>query len=138
MTDEEIIFFFCLQRVINASKDNQHMHIIPPSTPHFSIHYTKKVCNPHTKYGSTCSIIGMGMSPSIIDVWVNNYYHEFFNGAVYISVNFFLQKGRLVPGLSLDITVQFRPTEWKYYYDCIRIHCKVCDTCTFTVHYPVI
>lgn len=31
------------QRVINASKDNQHMHIIPPSTPFFSIQYTKQV-----------------------------------------------------------------------------------------------
>ena len=32
-----------LQRVINASKDNQQMHIIPPSTSFFSIRYSKQV-----------------------------------------------------------------------------------------------
>lgn len=65
-----------LKRVLNTSGDNVSVHIIPPTTDHFKIHYKK-------------------------------------------------ERSQLVPGLGLDITVQFRPTEWKYYYDCVRIHCKV-------------
>ena len=32
------------------------------------------------------------------------------------------KKGLIPPGLSEDIEIEFRPTEWRYYYDCIRIH----------------
>ncbi|KAK3249974.1 hypothetical protein CYMTET_40624 [Cymbomonas tetramitiformis] len=35
---------------------------------------------------------------------------------------FFDKKGLVAPGMSEEIRLEFCPTEWRYFYDCIRVH----------------
>ena len=43
-----------------------------------------------------------------------------------LARQYVLVQDALAPGTSEEIQVQFRPTEWRYYYDCIRVHCQAC------------
>ena len=48
------------------------------------------------------------------------------------------KKGAIAPGMSEDVTIQFRPTEWRYYYDCLRLHSER-DNILVPIHaYPVV
>ena len=37
-----------------------------------------------------------------------------------------------MPGMFIEVVVEFTPDDWRYYYDCIRIHTKV--TILISIH----
>ncbi|KAM4537986.1 cilia- and flagella-associated protein 221 [Fundulus diaphanus] len=51
----------------------------------------------------------------------------------------YTKKCRLIPGLAYTLKVAFCPAEWRYFYDCVRVHCKGEENLLIPVHaYPVI
>ena len=43
-----------------------------------------------------------------------------------------VEQEKLVPGMFIEVVVEFTPDDWRYYYDCIRIHTKV--TILISIH----
>ncbi|KAJ3584031.1 hypothetical protein NHX12_014528 [Muraenolepis orangiensis] len=51
----------------------------------------------------------------------------------------YTKKYRLIPGLAYAVKVHFCPDEWRYFYDCVRVHCTGEENLLIPVHaYPVI
>lgn len=55
----------------------------------------------------------------------------------YFSVKY-TKPRRFVPGFTIDVVIKFTPDEWRYYYDCIRLHCEGEENIIIPLHaYPV-
>ncbi|XP_076008549.1 cilia- and flagella-associated protein 221 [Genypterus blacodes] len=51
----------------------------------------------------------------------------------------YTKKYRLIPGLAYTLNIRFRPDQWRYFHDCVRVHCKGEENLLIPVHaYPVI
>jgi hypothetical protein len=89
-------------KVRNTAGYSTRVTLVPPTTPFF------KVC--------LCS------AKAYVAVRVASHRHV-------LQVNHTDRHGSIPPGLADEITVEFCAQEWRYYYDCIRIHSEVSKVC---------
>ena len=85
-------------KIINISAEIQNMTVLPPQTDYFEIYYVKPVSPQKLLF--CCLLI---LKASLIC----------------------FKKNRLVPGFALEVQVIFKPTEYKYYSDSIKIFSEV-------------
>ncbi|XP_063068004.1 cilia- and flagella-associated protein 221 [Engraulis encrasicolus] len=74
----------------------------------------------------------INISSDVMDIHIIPTQTKYFQTA-------YSKKDRLVPGLCYTLKLSFFPDEWRYFYDCIRIHCKSEENLLIPIHaYPVI
>lgn len=103
------------QKLINISSEVMNIHIIPTQTKHFQTTYTKKVFFFSLQIADLNVILWLHLSISAISAVSDDS----------TLLHLFSLKYRLIPGLAYAVRVRFCPDEWRYFYDCIRVHCKV-------------
>uniref|UniRef100_A0A8C6SCH4 Cep192-like domain-containing protein n=1 Tax=Neogobius melanostomus TaxID=47308 RepID=A0A8C6SCH4_9GOBI len=85
---------------------------------------------PGKKYWNTLRLINV--SAEVMHIHILPTQTKYFQTTV-------TKKYRLVPGLAYTVKIQFCPDEWRYFYDCVRVHCKGEENLLIPVHaYPVI
>ncbi|KNC51449.1 uncharacterized protein AMSG_07644 [Thecamonas trahens ATCC 50062] len=58
--------------------------------------------------------------------------------SAYFSLTYVKKAPFIAPGMALKLRVSFQPTELRYYYDCIRLHCPGANLLVPIHGYPVV
>lgn len=119
------MLLFVSQHLVSVSGEDIHLHILPPQTTYFQIKYVKKVSV--TVHSTFCGVLVFQVAglPGPCGVLSPRVLLPAHPGPWPNESPLVFQEHRLVPGLSLPVTITFSPDEWRYYYDCLRVHCKV-------------
>lgn len=125
-------------RVCNVAGYSSRCHIIPPTTPFFkasrrpqTVFVIEHNAGPLSPFPPFPAIIGSMQ-------WRNPFLSSHPDvPTMATQIAAVTRRGFIAPGLSEDITIEFCPTEHRYYYDCIRIHSEE-ENLLVPIHaYPV-
>lgn len=87
--------------IVNVMHKSKRMQVLPPSTPNFKVTVRFQVitiCHADTH----CRLVVAETAQISFD-----------------------KKGHIAPGLAQSVRVTFLPTEYRYYYDCLRVQDEV-------------
>ncbi|KAM4710736.1 cilia- and flagella-associated protein 221 isoform 1-T2 [Anableps anableps] len=115
---------YLLESKIFATLKSNNQIQADPSELHFSSFELGK------RYTKTLKLINI--SSEAINIHIISTQTKYFQTT-------YTKKFRLLPGLTYTLNVSFCPEEWRYFYDCIRVHCKGEENLLIPVHaYPAI